>query len=202
MDNKEVFITLLKTVNRPGIEELITWLNNSTDFFTAPASPKLFKNYSGGLCEKALIRYDQAKNINETNNLNMNKDSLIITTLLADINNVNRFKLSSFNKKHYNSNGRLSDSLGRFDWVENLDYIVVPDEERFIFGTSGQNSERLVSNYIPLTDEESSAIINMGVTYENPTFYYGGIYKKYPLAALLNAADILATFVIKEVLPF
>lgn len=201
MDNRENFITLLRTVNRPGIEELINWLD-STDFFKAPASPKLFKNYAGGLCEKALIRYDQMHQINNYNLLNINKDSITLTSLLANVDKTNYFKLTPFNRKQYSPTGRHSDANGNYDWVEVWEYAVVPDEERFIYGTSGQNAERLISNYVPLTDEESAAITNMGITYENPTFYFGGIYKKYPLAALLNAADTLASFVVKEVLPF
>lgn len=38
---KEKYIELLKSVNRPGIDELTNWLVNETDFFTAPAPQKL-----------------------------------------------------------------------------------------------------------------------------------------------------------------
>lgn len=202
MDNRDVFIALLRNVNRPGIEEFINWLD-TTDFFNAPASPKLFRNYPGGLCEQALVRCDLANYLNKFNNLGFNNDSVILISLLANINKADYFELVKSNKKCYTPNGKHSDNDGkRYDWIEVTNYMAKPPEERFVFGTSGQNAERLISNYIPLTDEESSAIINMSIVYENPTFYFGEIYKKNPLAALLNAADTLATFVVKEVEPF
>ena len=34
------FVELLRTTNRDGIEELIRYLQEETDFFTAPASTK------------------------------------------------------------------------------------------------------------------------------------------------------------------
>lgn len=203
MDNREEFISILREVNRPGIEELIVWLD-STDFFIAPASPKLYRNYPGGLVEKALVRYDQMKYLNGNNALGFSKDSLILTGLLADLNYTNYYDLTSFNKKQYSPSGRYTDNTNgkKYDWAEESKYTIKPSEERYIFGTSGQNSERLLSNYVPLTDEESIAIINMSTTWDNPNFYFADIYKKYPLAALLNSADTLSTFVVKEVLPF
>lgn len=199
--SKEIFLKILREVTRPGVEDLISYLE-TTDFFDAPASPQLFRNYPGGLVEHALVRYDQAKNINDYNNLGFSKDSIILTSLLADINKANYYATAYISKKEYNPNGKQYDEGGKFDWKKVTQYLVAPVDQRIVFGTSGQNAERRITNYIPLSDEESSAIINMSVTYENPTFYFGEIYKYYPLAGLLNAANTLATFVVKEVVPF
>ena len=57
MINKKNFLRELKIkVSRPGIENLITFLESS-DFFTAPASLKLHHSWDGGLCDYAWDRY-------------------------------------------------------------------------------------------------------------------------------------------------
>ena len=43
------FVELLRTTNRDGIEELIRYLQEETDFFTAPASTKYHGAFAGGL---------------------------------------------------------------------------------------------------------------------------------------------------------
>ena len=47
MENKDIIIEMLKTVNRPGIKELISYLENS-DFFEARASSKYHLAEEGG----------------------------------------------------------------------------------------------------------------------------------------------------------
>lgn len=43
------FVEALRTTNRDGIEELIRYLQEETDFFTAPASTKYHGAFAGGL---------------------------------------------------------------------------------------------------------------------------------------------------------
>ena len=50
MTNKETFISLCQSITRPGMPELLAWLENS-DFFTAPASTRYHGAYEGGLVE-------------------------------------------------------------------------------------------------------------------------------------------------------
>ena len=187
--NKDTFIKLLQSLtDRPGVSNLLDFLNNS-DFFMAPASLRLYKNYAGGLCEHALERYHYLNLLVDTKGWSViPKDSVIICSLLADLNKINYFKLVSSRKKI------LNPETGDEEWTTVQDYKVIEPEDRFIFGTSGQNAERIITNYMPLKDEESAAIINMGINYENPTFNPSYIYKKYPLVCLLNVADQLATF--------
>ena len=54
---KEKFIELLKSTNRPGIEDLISFLEK-TDFFTAPASTRFHGSFEGGLVEHSLKVYE------------------------------------------------------------------------------------------------------------------------------------------------
>lgn len=192
-NNKQQFLSLIQQINRDRVEDLIQFLLKS-DFFTAPASIKLFRAEDGGLCAHALARYNMMKNLVNINNWCADNTSLIIIGLLADLNKINYFESSVINKKVYREEGKKSDDLGKFDWISEKGYKIKDPENRFIFGTSGQNAERIITNYIPLKDEESVAIVNLGVSFENPTFNYSNIYKKYGLACLLAAADSLATF--------
>ena len=53
-DNRRAFLQVLRdNVKRDGLEDLITYLENS-DFFTAPSSTRFHGNYEGGLCEHSL----------------------------------------------------------------------------------------------------------------------------------------------------
>lgn len=191
--NKQEFLSLINQIQRDGIPDLINFLEKS-DFFTAPASTKMYRAEEGGLCAHALARYKVMKNTISANDWLVDNDSFLITSLLADLNKINYFEPTCVNKKVYSESGKKMDELGHFDWVSEWGWKVRDPETRFIFGTSGQNSERIITNYIPLKDEESAAIINLGVSFENPTFNYANIYKKYGLACVLAAADSLATF--------
>ena len=51
-------LALLGTIKRPGIENLIAWLE-ATDYFTAPASTKFHGCHPGGLVEHSLEVYNK-----------------------------------------------------------------------------------------------------------------------------------------------
>ena len=191
--DRERFTELVKSIPREGANELLEFLNGS-DFFEAPASLKLHHASEGGLCRYSLARYDFLTKLADIGGIACGLDSLLITGLLASINKTNYFEQTFINKKVYCADGDKHDERGKFRWESEAGYKVKDPEERFVFGTSGQNAERLITNYMPLRDAESAAIVNLGVTYENPTFNYAQIYKKYPLACLLAQADQLATY--------
>ena len=58
MSNKERFLEILRSVNRPGMDKLIEWLEDST-FFVDPASARFHGNYEGGLCDHSLAVYEE-----------------------------------------------------------------------------------------------------------------------------------------------
>lgn len=55
---KQRFIEICSSINRPGMEELMGWLERS-DFYTAPASTRFHGSYKGGLLEHSLNVYDK-----------------------------------------------------------------------------------------------------------------------------------------------
>ena len=48
------FVKLLRFTGRDGIEELIRYLQEETDFFTAPASTKYHGAFEGGLLKHSM----------------------------------------------------------------------------------------------------------------------------------------------------
>ena len=88
---KKEFCDLLRTVNREGIEYVFEDLEN-LGFFEAPASTRFHLNYDGGLCEHSLnvckvglmLREEMIKMSPEVEP-SLQKDSVIITTLLHDV---------------------------------------------------------------------------------------------------------------------
>ena len=92
--NKQEFIELLRSTKREGIEDLINWLSEKSDFFEAPSSTIYHCNYPGGLCQHSLNVYYAARDFYETykklslpekNVESIPMESIIITALLHDL---------------------------------------------------------------------------------------------------------------------
>ena len=59
MNDKLRFLKIYKEkIKRPGSEKLLHFLENQSDFFTAPASTRFHGAYKGGLVEHSLQVYD------------------------------------------------------------------------------------------------------------------------------------------------
>ena len=91
MNNKETFISLLKSTNRQGVDGCIQELEN-LGFFTAPASTAFHLNNDGGLVEHSLNVCKVALKVRETMiefdstlENKLPKDSVIIAALLHDM---------------------------------------------------------------------------------------------------------------------
>lgn len=179
---KEEFISLLRSTNREGIEDIIQFLER-TDFFKAPASTRFHGNFEGGLLEHSMKVYEILKhNVeNAIVDLHANDDTLIIVALLHDICKANYYKVDYRNAKNE-----------RGEW-EKVPYYTVDDTIPY---GHGEKSVMMISEYMKLTVEEKYAIRwHMGFT--EPKELYstiGQAYKKYPLALFLHEADLQATY--------
>ncbi len=179
---KEKFIELLKSTNRQGIEELISFLEK-TDFFTAPASTRFHGSFEGGLVEHSLKVYEilDYKVKNNVLNLEVPDDTIKIVSLLHDICKLNFYKVDYRNAKN---------ALG--EW-EKVPYYTIDDTIPY---GHGEKSVMMISEYIKLTPEEKYSIRwHMG--YTEPKELYntiGAAYKKYPLALMMHEADLEATY--------
>lgn len=203
--NKVEYISLLKKITREGamVDNLIKKLENS-DFFTAPASTKYHGSYEGGLCEHSLDVYNNLKKIidsrNDLDNECYYEDSIIIVALGHDISKMNLYEKTVFNKKVYSPVGSKSDEVGRFDWVAEPGFKI--KETCFVYGNHECTSEYILRQYIPLTIDESVAILHhMGsMSFDSAKDDIGKVYTNYQLACALYLADMMATYFDRRVI--
>lgn len=180
---KEKFIELLKSTNREGMEELIKFIEEKTDFFIAPASTRFHGSHEGGLLEHSMKVYEilNYKIKNNVIDLYASEDTIIIVSLLHDICKANFYKVDYRNAKN-----------ARGEW-EKVPYYTV--EDTIPYG-HGEKSVMMLTEYIKLTSEEKYCIRwHMGFSEQKESYTTLGIaYKKYPLALLVNEADLEASY--------
>ena len=178
------FVEVLRTTNRDGIEELIRYLQEETDFFTAPASTKYHGAFAGGLLMHSInvcaeLRLDPNSKVYPT-------ETLIIVALLHDICKANCYRTE---KRNVKENG---------GWVEKQIYVF---EDELPLG-HGEKSLYLASKFIKLSDEEAAAIRwHMGAfdcAFRGGDRGLNAAYEKYPLAVLLHMADMRATYLLER----
>lgn len=197
---KDKFIELINSIEREGMnkEGLVAKLESS-DFFTAPASTRFHNCVRGGLLEHSFNVYYNLKSLVKRKNLEefISEDSIKIVGLLHDMAKMNFYKTTYRNEKQYSDYGTRRDEGGRFDWVSVRGYSVIDDKERFLYGNHEQTSEYMVRTFIPLTFTESVAILHhhAGMGNDCAKDNISTIFSRYPLAALLHTADMIATYI-------
>lgn len=180
---KEKFLELLRSTNREGIENIIKFMEESTDFFTAPASTRFHGDHEGGLLEHSLKVYEilNEKLKHTPIEMNIPDDTIKIAALLHDICKVNFYKVSYRNAKN---------ELGVW---EKVPYYTI--EDTIPYG-HGEKSVMMITEYMKLTVEEKYAIRwHMGLS--EPKEQYttiGNAFTRYPLALMLFEADLEATY--------
>jgi HD superfamily phosphohydrolase YqeK len=179
----EIYKKLLLSTKRPGIENLVQWLDNS-DFKVAPASTRYHSNYEGGLLKHSLNVYEECTRQQDLIKLfNVPKESIIITSLLHDICKVNYYKMEMRNVK---KNGA---------WVQEPYYTV---EDMFPMG-HGEKSIIIAQQYIQLTEVEIAMIRNhMGGFVDTSYFSSSNLFNKYPESLILHIADMKATYILES----
>ena len=179
---KEEFISLLRSTNREGIEEVIQFLEKS-DFYKAPASTRFHGSFEGGLLEHSMKVYEILKHKvkNSVLDLNVSDDTLIIIALLHDICKVNFYKVDYRNAKNE-----------RGEW-EKVPYYTVDDTIPY---GHGEKSVMMITEYMKLTVEEKYCIRwHMGFTEPKEAYNtLGQAFKKFPLALILHEEDLEATY--------
>jgi len=183
-ENKKKFIELLLSTKREGMDKLVNYLENETDFFEAPASTKYHSSYVGGLLIHSLNVFKRLMQLRISDNEELTKESentKIIVALLHDICKTNFYKISEKNVKDKEGN-----------WVKQPYYIA---DDKFPVG-HGEKSVIILQKFINLTDDEILAIRwHMGA-YDPKDNYQqlGNSFNKSPLAVSLHIADLQATY--------
>lgn len=181
---KSRFLELMKAVNRPGVDQLIDWLENKSDFFTAPASTQYHGACEGGLLEHSLAVHDALLDIMETFNIDATPETIVIVSLLHDICKANFYTTSTRNVKN--------EETGKWDKVP-----FYKIEDKFPYG-HGEKSVFILREFISLTVEEVMAIRwhmgAFGAESWSDRQTLSAAMEKYPLILALQMADQAATF--------
>lgn len=185
---KKRFIDLCSKIDRPGMDELMSWLERS-DFYTAPASTRFHGNYAGGLLEHSLNVYDKLSGIaSRYPELKISKESVTIAALFHDITKANYYVVSSRNVK--------DEATGV--WHKEPYYTT---DDRLPLG-HGEKSVIILQSFIKLTRDEIFAIRwHMGAWDNAVKGGDSGISRAFemsPLAAMTHLADMEATYLVES----
>lgn len=200
-DMKQEFISLLRSTGRPGIENLITWLETQTDFFIAPASQGYHGCFPGGLLSHSLNVYHAAAKFKEAyeqialpekNIISISQDTLIITTLLHDLCKANQYKEK---EKWYKDDAQ--------QWHKYMSYEINDQIPLY----HGYKSVFLIQHFLYLKVDEAAAIghhmCSLDPAMSNPSYSY--FYKPViqsletmPIVLIVAQADMAASFMMEE----
>lgn len=206
-NKKEIIQLLTEACTRRGVEpqKLLDYLNGS-DFFNAPASTKYHCAFEGGLAEHCLNVYYNFMHLynykfpNEESRAGHNFDPVFVT-LLHDLDKVNKYETAIRNKKVYSDSGTKRDEMGTFDWVAVKEYATKSASDRFVFGSHESTSEYMASKLVPLTKDESIAILHHmgGMAWDSAKDNISEVFNACPIALLLFQADILSSYIDEKV---
>lgn len=195
MEVKNRIVKLLRSVNRPGMENLIEHMEKN-GFFDSPCSGSYHLAYEGGLAEHSLNVCDLAISLLHTFYITPYteywSDSVIISALLHDLG-----KMGQFGKPNYVPNmlkGRATKAnpnpepyqSDKKPFVTNPELIPVEHEIRSI---------QIASQFIKLTEDESFAILNHNGMYSVLKYSYAG--KETALSMIIHWADMWAARILE-----
>ena len=185
-ENIKLFDTLCRTyIKRQGIDNLIKYLGEHTDFYTAPASTKYHGSFRGGLLAHSLEVYYQFMALSSVYGYCVDAqqtESAAIVTLFHDVCKINTYKESTRNVKN---------AQGVWETVPCFIYNGEKD-----FGAHGAESVHILTQHLFLTREETIAIYHhMGAWYASKGDNVGKAYETHKLAWLLHVADEAATYI-------
>lgn len=187
MTDKEEFIGIYNDkIKREGADKLLDFLENKSDFFTAPASTRYHNAFEGGLLlhslnvYKCLCSYMERERVKSDYGLTASDESIAVAALLHDICKVNFYRTSYRNAK--NKDGQ---------W-ERVPYYEIHDTLPY---GHGEKSVYMISGFMRLTREEAMAIRwHMGFSGVEDKNTIGKALEKYPFAFALSVADMEASY--------
>lgn len=199
------FLEYYGKIHRDGAAQLLEWLKGS-DFFEAPASTKYHLAVPEGLCIHSIHVYERVRALYQAEKkaelTEAEEEKLAVIGLLHDVCKADFYICDYKNQKTYDPEKVAAatrwdikhDARGDFIW-ETVPYYRIDDE--FPYG-HGEKSVLLIEKYMRLTDEERMCIRwHMGFsddTFRGGSQTVGNAFEKYPLAVLLNCADMLSAY--------
>lgn len=188
MTDKEEFISIFnEKIKREGAEKLLDFLENKSDFFTAPASTRFHNAFEGGLLlhslnvYKCLADYLERPRVKEVYKLNVSEESAAVVALLHDICKVNTYTISYRNSKN--------EKTGQW---EKVPFYSIDD--KLPYG-HGEKSVYMISGFMRLSREEAMAIRwHMAFSGIEDKNTIGRALEMFPLAFALSTADMEASY--------
>ncbi|MCE5221780.1 MAG: hypothetical protein LLF98_11120 [Clostridium sp.] len=156
----------LLSIRRDGIDELVKYLEEKTDYFTAPASTKFHSNFEGGLAEHSHNVVELFKEKNERFSLGVSDESIYIAGYAHDLCKCNI----------YNKGLKLKKDPVTNKWVAYETYIT---EDLVPLG-HGEKSLAILQQFIKVSLEESLMI----------RWHMGAYVSKEDLKTFMKAKEI------------
>ena len=191
MSSKQEFIEIFKAgIHRDGADALLDYLENKSDFFTAPASARFHGAYPGGLCDHSLNVYHcladylSRERVQELYGLEYPEETVAVVSLLHDLCKVGCYKPGKRNVK--GPDGKWSE-VPTFNFEDPLPY------------GHGEKSVYIANGFMRLSREEAMAIRwHMGFSGTEDSRTVGQAFQQFPLAFALATADMEATYFIES----
>lgn len=188
MTDKELFIQIYnENIKRDGADKLLDFLENKSDFFTAPASTRYHNAFEGGLLRHSLNVYEcmcaymERARVKEQYGLTASAESIAIVALLHDVCKVNFYRTSWRNAKN--------EKTGQW---EKVPYYEIHDTLPY---GHGEKSVYMVSGFMRMSREEAMAIRwHMGFSGTEDKNSVGKALEMFPLAFALSVADMEASY--------
>ena len=187
MSCRDEFLEIYRAnIHREGAEALLDYLENKSDFFTAPASTRYHGAYAGGLCDHSVNVYHCLRDylsrarVQELYGLEYSEETVALVALLHDVCKVGCYKSGTRNVK--GSDGKWT-AVPTFFFDDPLPY------------GHGEKSVYIVNGFLRLTREEAMAIRwHMGFSGGEDKGLVGQAFQKCPLAFAMVTADMEATY--------
>ena len=188
---KDEFIEIYRSnITRTGSEAMLDYLENKSDFFTAPASAKFHGAYEGGLCDHSvnvyhcLRDYLTRERVTDLYGLNYSEETIALVALLHDVCKIGCYKT-------YMRNVKGAD--GKWTQVPSYQF-----QDPMPYG-HGEKSVYIINGYVRLTREEAFAVrYHMGFSGNEDKNTVGAAFQKFPLAFALSVADMEATYFLEN----
>ena len=184
---KDDFLKEATAIDRENAQKLLYYLDNETDFFTAPASTQYHDSKEEGLVIHSLAVFDIAKELNDSFSLGIDTESVAICSLFHDVCKAN-FYVKEIRNKKIDGNWREVEVWGVKDQLP--------------MG-HGEKSVYLINKFMQLTDEEALAIrwhlggfdtaVHFSYPYGTPSKQ---AFRENKLVALIAMADLGAAYLL------
>lgn len=184
---QDKIIERLRSIKRDGIEDLITYLLERTDYFIAPASTKFHSNFDGGLAFHSNNVVELLIQKNEQYKLGLSLDTIYLTGYLHDLCKCNIYEKTMRLKK--------DEMTGK--WIGYASYEI---NENVPLG-HGEKSVILLQQFVKLSLEECLMIRwHMGAYIPKEDYRdYNKAIELYKSVLAFSNADAEASHFLEEV---